>query len=150
MFNKSILCIAGEKCSFQMASLMCLTWNCWYTTNVKNSDMGIKFYVTLLIKGKSYKTLKILLKQEQKTVILLCSSQICCVWQFTLPSHFDSEDNSQTGGSVVFVGADYACCSLLAASVVSCACIFPECQSRMYLKLLYVKYGGQSHLYSTQ
>lgn len=62
VFNKSIQCIAGEKCSFQTASLMCLTWNCWFTTDVKNSNIGIKLYVAFLMKGKSYKTLKIMLK----------------------------------------------------------------------------------------
>lgn len=53
MFNKSILCIAGEKCSFQTANLMCLTWNCWFTTEVKNSDMEMELYITFLIEGKS-------------------------------------------------------------------------------------------------
>lgn len=48
-----VLCIAGEKCSFQTANLMCLTWNCWFTTEVKNSDMEMELYITFLIEGKS-------------------------------------------------------------------------------------------------
>lgn len=39
------------------------------------------------------------------------------------------EDNSQTNRSVMFVGADVAFFCSLAASVLSCACVFSDYQN---------------------